>query len=67
MIFIIIFKQGKQEMLKITRILSLILFVSLCSTQPGSLGTYKGFIIPNIYKVNLKANDRILVTVTLKQ
>ena len=47
--------------------LSLILLVSLCSAQIATIGTYKDYIIPNVYEINLKANDQVNISLVWKE
>ena len=47
--------------------LSLILLVSLCSTQFATIGTYTDYIIPNVYEINLKANDKVNISLVWKK
>lgn len=48
------------------RVLSLILLITLCSAQPGTLATYTGVLKPNVFELNLEADDKIEVTITWK-
>ena len=48
------------------KVLTLIVLITLCLALPGNLGTYTGFIKPNLYELNLQASDKIEVTTTWK-
>lgn len=44
----------------------MILLITLCSAQPGTLATYTGVLKPNVFKLNLMKDDKIEVTITWK-
>lgn len=54
-------------MLKIIKVLSFIMLITLCSAQPGTLGIFSGFVKPNVYEIILSANQKIEATVVMKQ